>query len=353
MQLFRTLGSAAILALAVAAIHGPAKADAVADFYKGRDVKIIIPAGMGGSFGLYSQFAAKHLGKHIPGNPNFIVQAMPGAGGLKGLTYVYNAAPKDGSVLMVPHSGVVFNTLLNPDAKFDALKFQYLGRIVSTDFVGMLHKRLGITKLDELKTKRVVFGATGPSNTTALSAVMFNRNVGTKIKMITGYKGLARVFQAIDQKELDGVSATITNPNYLDFHKKVAEGKPTDFVAIYTTSPKRVALFPDAPSLFEYKASEDDKRILAIIGSDGLVGRSLAFPPGVPEEFVAAFRKGFDAMAKDPAFLKEAKDRGIPLDILSGEEHFKLIAEVIRDVPQDKRKQAETTFKEILASMEK
>lgn len=332
---------------------GVANAQSVEKFYKGRDVKLVIGAGMGGSFGLYSQLAAKHLGKHIPGKPNLIVQSMPGAGGLKGLTYVYNAAPKDGSVLMVPHSNVVFETLLNPKAKFDAVKFQYLGRMTSTDFVGMVHKRSGIKSLKDAMKKQFVFGATGVANTTAITAMMFNRIAGTKLKIITGYKGLARVFQAIQQKELDGVSATIVNPTYLAFHKKFAAGKPTDFVPVYTTAPKRIPAFPNAPSLFEFKASAEDKLFLEVMASGGLVGRSLAFPPGVPKAFVAAFRKGFNAMVKDPAFKKEVKDRGIPLNILTGEEHAKRIAAVIRNTPKDKRGAAAATYRKILASIEK
>lgn len=345
---FAMAGFAAALSM-----HGTADAQSVAKFNKGRDVKIVIGGGFGGSFGLYSQLAAKHLGKHLPGNPTLIVQSMPGAGGLKGLTYVYNAAPKDGSVLMVPHSNVIFETLLNPKAKFDAMKFQYLGRMTSADFVGLVHKRTGIKTLDDLKTKQVIFGATGAANTTAITPMMINRVAGTKIKIITGYKGLARVFQAIAQKELDGVSATIVNPAYLAFHKKYAAGQPTDFVPIYTTAPKRISTFPNAPSLFEFKASAEDKAFLAVMGSSGLIGRSLAFPPGVPKQFVTAYRKAFNAMVKDPDFIKDTKARGIPLDILTGEEHFKRIAAVIRGTPMAERKKIAATYREILASIEK
>ena len=352
--MFKLINSAVIAStvIAVGAL-GEAQAQSVADFNKGRDIKIVIGAGMGGSFGLYSQLAAKHLTKHVPGNPNFIVQSMPGAGGLKGMTFVYNAAPKDGSVLTVPHSGIAFETMLNPKAKFDALKFQFLGRMTSTDFVGMVHKRTGIKSLEDMKSKQVIFGATGVANTSAITPHMVKRIVGAKIKIITGYKGLRRVFQAIEQKELDGVSATIVNPDFLKFKKAVVNKTATDFIPVYTTAPKRIAAFPHAPALSEFEASEDDNLVLTAIAGGGIVGRSLAFPPGVPQKFVDAYRKAFNAMVKDPDFIADTTKRGIPLDIMTGEEHAKAVRDAVTALPKSKIPQTMAAYKKVLAGIEK
>ena len=162
----------------------PASADAVADFYKGKTVTIIIGSGFGGSYGLYSQLAARHIGKFMPGKPTVIVQSMPGAGGLKAIAYAYNAAARDGSVISVPQQEVLEETILDPKVRFDVRKFQWIGRFVDVDYIGVVTDKLGVKSLDDARKKQVVAGATGARAASGLAPQIFNRWAGTKFKVV-------------------------------------------------------------------------------------------------------------------------------------------------------------------------
>lgn len=322
-------------------------------FFKGKDIRIIVPADMGGSFGLYGQLVARHLGKHLPGNPTLITQSMPGSGGIGALNYTFNVAPKDGTVLTLPHTSIVFETILNPDVKFDAAKFEYIGRIASSGLVGFVHPRTGIKTPEDAKTKEFVFGATGVSNTLAMAPMMYNRFTGAKIKIITGYPGAAHIFQAMERGEVDGAATTVVNPEYIGFIKKFKAGEADALIPIFTTLHSRASELPDVPTLGELGGSEKDRRFYDVAFADGLIGRSLAFPPGVPAEYVDAFRKGFDAMMRDPEFLAATEGRGIPLNPLSGHELSKLISNVVTSMTPEKRVEVAATYKEVLLAIEK
>lgn len=353
MMFNRTISTAALATGLGAMACAPAHAQsAVEKFYKGRNVTIVIGASMGGSYGMYSQLTARHLGKHIPGNPNFVVQSKPGAGGVVALNYLYNVAPKDGSVMAIPASAVVFETVLNDKAQFDATKFHYIGRLVNTDLVGLIARRTGITSLDQLKTKSVAFGGSGVRNGLSISAQLINRVAGTKIKIITGYRGLGPIFKAIEGKEIDGMSSTVVSPKYLEFMAKYKKGEPTDLVPVYAASLERLPDLPDVPSLGDMKPDEKTQGFAQLFASQGFIGRSLAFPPGVPEEFVAAYRKGFQAMLKDAEFRKDIEKSGIPLAAMDGPTLQKKIAGIVQANPKAKVAETRQVYKEIIAGIQ-
>lgn len=330
----------------------PASAGTVEEFYKGKTITIVIGASMGGSYGMYSQLIARHLGKHIPGNPNFIVQSKPGAGGVVALNYLYNVAPKDGTVMAVPSSIVLFETVLNPKAQFDASRFQFVGRLVSTDLVGLVAKRTGVRSLDDLKKKSVSFGGSGVRNGLSMSAQLVNRIAGTKIRIITGYRGLGPIFKAIEAKEIDGMSSTVVSPKYLAFIAKYRKGEPTDLVPVYAASLERIADLPNVPSLMDMKPDARTIGFAKVFASQGFIGRSLAFPPGVSKTFVSAFRKGFDAMVKDPEFVAQTKKASIPLDVMSGEKLTQRIDDAIGAVPQGRIAETRKVYDEIIAGIQ-
>jgi tripartite-type tricarboxylate transporter receptor subunit TctC len=262
---FRFLSAFATIAALVLPIGNEAIAQSAENDPKhGSTVRVIVPASMGGSFGLYGQLVARHLGKHLPGQPSVIAQAMPGAGGLAALSYVYNAAPKDGSVVIVPHISVVLATILNPDAKFEADKFVYVGRMASAASVGMVHPRVGIMSIADARTKLHTYGATGVSNNTALAPMMFNRMAGGKLRVVPGYPGLSDLFLAIERGEIDGLAATVVNPEYIEFVKKFKAGQPTGLVPIFTTSPARL---PELPNVRRYRNSTPARPIAAFTTS--------------------------------------------------------------------------------------
>ena len=330
-----------------------AQAQAVENFFKGKTISIVIGASMGGSYGMYSQLTARHLSKHIPGNPTFIVQSKPGAGGVTALNYVYNVAPKDGTVMAIPAAAVVFETVLNPKAQFDAQKFQYIGRLVNTDLVGVIARRTGVKSLDDLKKRQVVFGGAGVRNGLAISAQLVNRVAGTKIKIITGYRGIGPIFKAIEAKEVDGISSTVVTPKYLQFMKKFKAGKPTMVIPVFAASMKRLPDLPNVPSLGDMKPDSKTLGFVKMFASQGFIGRSLAFPPGVPKAYVAAFRKGMKAMLNDPQFKAEIKKSSIPLAYMDGATLQKEIAAIIKANPKNTVAGTRKVYQEIMDGIRK
>lgn len=341
----------AMLSTVVIGVMLPASgyADSVADFYTGRDVKIVVGAGLGGSYGLYGQLAAKHMKKYVPGNPTLIVQSMPGAGGLKALNFTYNAAPKDGSVLTIAHAEVLFETLLGGSKiRFNAQEYGWIGRFVDVDFIGVTSKNSGVMSLDDAKKKAVPTGATGMRSVTAIAPQLFNRFVGTKFRVIAGYKGTSRIFQALEQGEVESVATSWVTAKVIH-GAKLASG---EMIPIYAVSLKRLKALPNVPTITEFGKTEADSTFLGIYASGGMIGRSLAAPPGVPKDRLQALRQAFQKTIQDPAFLAEVAERKIMLNPISGEQ---LEANIngFMTMPKAKIAAAKGVFDEILANVKK
>lgn len=333
----------AVAALAIAAtLPISAQAQSVEEFYKGRDVKIVIGAGLGGSYGLYSQLAAKYLGKYIPGHPNLIVDSQPGAGGLKGLNYMYNAAPKDGSVIAVPHAEVLYWTLLSEDPRFDAKEINWIGRLTSVESIIVTSKGSGVKTLDDAKGKELATGATGLRSHTAVSPSIINKLLGTKFKIVAGYKGTANIFLGMEQGELDAHSGTWPTLRGVQGDKLDAG----EIIPIVAMSSERLSYLPDVPAIGEF-ATPETKAFLEIYASQGFIGRSLGTPPGVPADRVEALRAAYDQMIKDPEFLKEIEENGYIFDPMPGAELQSRI-EMIMDVSPEQVEAADKLHQEIL-----
>lgn len=340
-------------ALSAGLCRGPAAAQPAEAFYAGRDVSIVIGASMGGSYGLYAQLAARFLSRHIPGNPTIVVQSKPGAGGQTALRYMYNAAPRDGSVLAILGQAAVFDTLLSDNPGYDAGDFQYIGRFVNNDFVGLVAKRAGVASLEQARTKPVVFGAPGVKNGLAIGPALINRIAGTRFRVVVGYQGIAPIFQAIARGEVDAISTTVITPKYLQFLAAFERGADTGFNPIYTIALNRLPDLPDVPSIADMDMSEENRLFLQLFASQGLLGRTLAFPPGVPRERLEAFRDGFDAMMDDEAFLAQVRKSGVVLNPVSGVEIEDTVTRILTETPKEKVALAAKVYAEILAGLRK
>lgn len=315
---------------AVTLASSAAMADSVADFYKGKTVQIVIGSGFGGSYGLYSQLAARYIGKFIPGHPKVIVQSMPGAGGLKALAFGYNAAPKDGSYINLAHQEVLQETILDPKARFDVRKFQWIGRFVDVDYVGVVTDKSGIKTLDDARKRPLVAGATGARAASALAPQIFNMTAGTKFKIVAGYKGTADMFLAQQSGEVDLVTATlvIIKAAHAEAYKS---GK---LIPIFAMSLERIPELPKVPSITEFGRNPAESAFLKIWAAGGTIGRSLAAPPGVPAERVSAFRTAFDQMIADPAFKADVEKHKTPFNPISGKELTARIDKVMQITPE-------------------
>lgn len=316
------LAAAAMLVSTAGQLQAQAPVEA---FYKGRDVQILIGAGVGGTYGLYAQLAARHLKKHIPGQPNLIMQSMPGAGGNVALNYSYAVAPKDGSLMHLIHAEVLYETLLSKGVKFDAGNYLYIGRIADADAVALATKASSVRSLDDAKKREVTMGATGFANVFALGPLMMNRVAGTRFRIIAGYKGTSDIHLAMQRGEVDGAGMSMANA--LTLHgDKLKSGDLVPFLAI---SSKRLPEFPNVPAMTEY-GSAGDKTLMEIYASAGAIGRALAFPPGVPADRVNAVREAFAKMLADPDFKAEVEKTKTPVAPMSGVDLSKYVAGVMK-----------------------
>jgi len=317
--------SAAVLA---AAASHPAAADPAEEFYTGRQITAVVPSSAGGSFDQYMRLMADHLGKHLPGKPNIIVQNMPGGGGVKSLNYLYNVAPKDGAWLGIPiHTTITFG-LLNPEkVKFLGPDFNWMGSMAGIhDVIGVWHTT-GVKSVEDARRIVVPMGATGRGGNTFLDPVMANNLLGTRFKVISGYPGAAEINLAIERGELGGRASSweglaATQPQWIS---------DKTFVPIVQLGGTKIPELPDVPNFKALLPNPDDAVVVDVLSVGLTLGRAVFTSPGVPADRVAALRKAFDAMTVDKDYLADAAKRHMTAhDPLPGAKLQEIVAATYR-----------------------
>ena len=327
------LATAVIAALGAASlVPTPAAADAVSDFYKGRTVTIIQGFSVGGTYGRYASMFAQFMSKYIPGNPKIIAQSMPGAGGLKAANFAFNAMAKDGSFLYEPVDSIIITQLLRPKAaKFKANEFTWLGNAIQSNAVIVVRSDAGISKLEDLKTKRVVMASSGKASQTFLMPSLLNALYGAKFKIVPGYRGAAPMRLAMEKGEAQGISLT-----WLSWRSGVPQWfKPGGFAkAIVQIGFEKEKELPNVPMFSEVVKSKADRQIVNFMASLSPIGRGLAVPPGVPADRVKALRTAFSKMVADPDFVAEAIKRRVRVNAVSGERVQKIVNDSLNVSPE-------------------
>jgi len=325
----KLLASIPALALigAVAATAGPAQADAIADFYKGKTVTIIVAAGPGGNYSVYSLLLAPYWKKYVPGHPTFIIQNMGGAGGTKAANYLANSAPNDGSYIGILESTTSLNARLRATGvKYDPGKFHFLGGVDNTRSMFTVMKSAGIKTMEEAKTKQLLCGATGKGSTTYVTPAVVNAILGTKFKMILGYRGMNGVNAAIDKGEVNcraAVFASIENsrPQWI---------KNDMIVNLAAIDTERHPDYPNVPTLIELAKDKDadSQAVLRIMSSNGVFGRAWVAPPRVPQARVDALRVAFWKAFNDKDAHAEMDKRKMRYNPVRWEVQQKTLAEI-------------------------
>jgi tripartite-type tricarboxylate transporter receptor subunit TctC len=301
-----------------------AAADPVADFYKGRTIKVTMPVGPGGTFGLHTLILAEHMGRHLPGNPTIVPEYMPGAGGTKATNYVYNVAPKDGTTIAMPYpAGVLAQHTQKAAVKFDMGKFLYIGRMADTTRVLLIWHTAPAQTIEDIKKTEVVLSASGKSSNTYVHPAVMNALIGTKFRIITGYTGAAAEAAAIERGEVHGGTSSWVNlaVNRADWlrDKKVK--------VLVQIGLKPIPELKGVPLLHELVSNPDDRKVVQYMVHTSDIGYAFMAPPDVPADRMVALRKAYADMIKDPRFVEDAKKRGIVVNYASGEE----LAEIVRD----------------------
>jgi tripartite-type tricarboxylate transporter receptor subunit TctC len=332
----------AIAIVAVGAVcSGTASADSVSDFYKGKTVTLIVGSGAGGGFGLNGRLVGNHIGKHIPGNPEVVMQFMRGGGGTKAANFVYNVSPKDGTVISMPISSIVENQLLRPKgSRFDGAKFHWLGSITSLASVLSVWNTAPAKTIGDATKTQVILGATSTNSSWYRMVKLMNPVVGTKFKIVTGYKGSRGVDLAMERQEIHGRAMVWAST-------KARRGdwlKAGKLVHLAQIGPYKLSDMPNVPRLIDMAKTEKQKTMVRFLHLTGLIGRALHTTPGVPAERVAALRKAFDDTMKDPAFIAEFKKRKLPFGPTSGKDLQAFINKVIA-TPQSTIDELKTALK--------
>lgn len=310
--------------LAMASSSPDAFGEDVADFFKGKTVTVVVPSGSGGTFHLYGQIAARHLARHIPGNPTVVIQNRPGAGGATAASYMGNAAPRDGTVIAENAPGASILPLLR-DMKYDPRKFSWLGTLsVRTYTIGSWHTS-PIRTFDDIRNKKFLVGASGVGGLNYQFPVFLNAVAGTKFAVITGYKGGGAINLAMERGEVHGrftfySAYTGAKPDWLRDHK-------IQFIARLGPSRPEVENLPNVADFIE---GAENKKMYELLELGLEVGQSFYLPEGVPPERVAAMRTAFASMLKDPAMLADAAARHVPINVRDHHHVEKVIASAYR-----------------------
>jgi tripartite-type tricarboxylate transporter receptor subunit TctC len=324
-------GVAIAITAAILLAAAPTRAQPVADFYRGKTLRMLIGYGPGGGYDIYGRLVAEFLPRHLPGNPTIVAQNMPGAGSFVAAKYIHDVAPKDGTVFGSLAQTLALDSMTNTNAKIDVAKMPYIGRVVTNIDTGAALRKTGIKSFEDARAKQYNVGASGGGSTTVLFPTALNTYAGAKFKLVRGYSGTIDILLAMERGEVDIVGA-YGLPGMLASHPGwVRSGEAT---ILYQASLKRHRLLPDVPTLPELAQSDQGREVLHAAASTGEIGRSILTTPGVPAERLAALRTAFQAMLKDPDFLAACEKRNLMVDGAAGEEIDEIVRETLR-LPQD------------------
>jgi tripartite-type tricarboxylate transporter receptor subunit TctC len=326
--------AAAMFACLTLAFATPARAQSVADFYRAKQITLVTSASVGGGYDQYARLLAKHMPRHIPGEPNIIVQNMTGAEGLRAANYLYNVAPQDGSVIggLQRNTGLAqFYQFSNAGIEFDARKFHWLGSPEQEIGLFILSTKSGLHSIDDLKMRPITVSATATNSPTTIYSRILNATIGTKLKPITGYAGSQACLLALERGEVDAhISGGSSAPFRARIFPWLAKG---DAKVIMQMGTKRDAAFPDVPTAIEVERTPADKQLFEIAFTEQVMGRPFVLPPKMPPDRIAALRAAFNATMKDPDFLNDAKRQNAHIDPVSGEEINVLLERVYATPP--------------------
>ena len=315
-----TLATAAALAVGTTAVT----AQSAKDFYKGKTVEIYIGYGLGGTYGKSATIMGEHLRPRI-GADSVIVKSMPGAGGLKMTNYYANVAKKDGTAIILPPDTLAITQMLKPKkAKYDSRDFRWLGAAVRSNSLSAVRADSGVKTWQDLKSKAVPFACSGLGSQTCQIPALINGLLGTKIKIVRGYKGSKKMLLAMEQGEAAGINLTwlaYKTNRQVWFQKGFA-------VPVMQMGPTKDPELQNVPNLKDLVAAKD-KPIVNFMSSLIAIGRSLAVHKDTPADRMSFLKSAFVAMAKDPAFVADMKKRKLQVTYTSADEIHKIVNESI------------------------
>ncbi|MGE5538716.1 MAG: Bug family tripartite tricarboxylate transporter substrate binding protein [Gemmatimonas sp.] len=322
---------------AVISIALPSRAE---DFYAGKTLIITVSSDTGGGYDTYSRLLSRHIADHIPGKPTIVVQNMPGGGGLRAAQHLSEIAPKDGTTLGNVRASNVLDAALGIRGDFDPSKLEWVGNMTSdTDVCSFWHTS-GIRSFDDLRKKEVIVGASGKGAQNFSFPNAINHVLGTKMKIVLGYKGAADRILALERGELQGNCGINASTLTSSWPQLLKDGK---LIAVTQSGLKPYPALPNVPMTQSFAKTDEQRKLLDAIFGQMATARVYAFPPGTPAERVTTMRKSFTATMSDPALRQDAKKTKVDLDPDSGEEVAKIVTSLMQ-LPVEVKKKARTAI---------
>jgi tripartite-type tricarboxylate transporter receptor subunit TctC len=317
-------GASAGLALATV-LAWPASAQKVEDFYKGKTINLIIGFEAGGGYDIYGRLLARHMGHHIPGRPNIVVQNLPGAGSLVAAQYIYATAPKDGTAIGTFGRQMPIAPLLTSGAQFDGTKFTWLGSITNEVSTCISWHTATVKTWDDLLVKPIILGGDGPGADPDVFALLYKNVFDAKINLVSGYHGTTPIILAMERGEIDGLCgyswSVIKSKNQPWLKEKKIN-------ILVQAALKKEPELPDVPLALDLAKTEEQRQILKLLLTTQETARPFAAPPGIPADRKAALIAAFEQTMKDPEFLAEAKKLNLDVNPLSASTFHQLMAEL-------------------------
>ena len=313
---------------------------AVANFYRGKSVRIIVGFSAGGGYDQYSRLIARHLSKYIPGNPAVVVDNMTGAGSIIAANHTFNAAPKDGTVIGNISGPIILEQLFgNPAIQFDMAKFRYLAVPVSETYVMVVTRKPGVTKFEEMlgpKGKQVTVGGI-PGSTVEHAPVLARDILGANLKMVLGYKGTADVRMAIESGEVEGLFNSYTSLKITSFDKM--KNREWLLLAQLSEKPIKDLIIPNVPTIPQIAKTQEHRQLLKFgTSTPNEFGKVYVVPPGTPADRAMALEKAFEKVFADKELQADAVKGKLEIDPLIGAEIHKLVIEFLGMSPELRKK---------------
>lgn len=321
-----TIGRGGLPALLFAVFAVPANADPVADFYKGKQLTLIVGSASGGDYDMWARMIGRYFVKHIPGNPDLIIQNMPGAGGIRATNFTYNVSPRDGTVVAMTSRNAPFKALSGDKmVRFDPTKMNWIGSPEITNRVCIVSDLAPVRHARDVFKNEIILAGSGQGSALSTIPPMLNRLLGTKLKLIEGYKSATDAKLAIDRGEVHGLcqSYTQVSRSYAD---ELANGK----IRVLFRMEEAPIPGVDAPSIYEFTTDEKQRQVLSLFSVGVVLGRPMYAPPEVPVQRVAALRRAYGLTLNDPELRAEAKKQGLVVTLTSGEEIERIIANLMQ-----------------------
>jgi hypothetical protein len=320
--------SIATFALAVIALSCTASAEAE-DFYAGKQLTFIVGAGPGGGYDLQARVVARHLGRHIPGNPTVIVQNIPSR--IAAANNMFSTVAKDGTVIALLQRGVLLAKLIYPSGvRYEIEKFHWLGSLNSETAVSLAWHTARVKSTKDLFDKELIVGGiTGvdPETTPRL----YNSLIGTKFKVVNGYNSTAAIALAVERGEVEGIADWSWSSLKAVRPQWIAEKKATLLLQGALKNEPELGSLPNA---LDFIKNDADRKVLQLHFTQKTAARPLIAPPEVPPDRVVLLRRAFESLARDPAFLAEAEQAKLEFDFVPGPEIDKVVAQIAATAPE-------------------